>query len=78
VPALREGIGTRHHEEDAVQHDLRVEHPGVRGIQYVAGKHFPGNQQREPHDGPGEKVPGKGAHAIDHQQEFLHRDSPKE
>ena len=38
VAALGQGVGAGHHEEQAVKHDLGVEHPGMRHVEHVAGR----------------------------------------
>jgi hypothetical protein len=47
VAVLGKRVGPGGHEHGAVQHDLRVEHPGVRLVQHVAREHLPADQQRE-------------------------------
>ena len=41
MAVLGQRVGAGHHEQRAVQHDLRVERPGVRLVQHVAREHLP-------------------------------------
>jgi hypothetical protein len=36
MAVLGQRVGAGHHEQRAVQHDLRVQHPGVRLVQHIA------------------------------------------
>ena len=64
VAALGQRVGPGGHEEHAIQHDLRIEHPGVGLVQDIPGEHLPGDQQREAHDAPGAGLSKPGREPV--------------
>src|SRR5207244_11020627 len=76
MSVLRQLVRPGHHEERAVHHDHRVERPGVRRVERVAGEHLPGNEEREGYDEPGKRPAHEGAYFVDEEQRSLHKKKP--